>query len=74
MGIPKDYPWRTGLAPLNTFRISQVPLRRSQLRSFARRSPGGRSSPFCKWSFRPAVAAFPGTAKPNQGSRPSLSH
>merc|ERR1719478_781095 len=34
-----DYPWRTGLAPLNTFRISQVPLRQSQLRSYTRSSP-----------------------------------
>merc|ERR1719335_627692 len=34
-----DYPWRTGLAPLNTFRVSQVPLRRSQLRNFGRASP-----------------------------------
>merc|ERR1719181_2042122 len=34
-----DYPWRTGLAPLNTFRISQVPLRQSQLKVFPRNSP-----------------------------------
>jgi len=34
-----DYPWRTGLAPLNTFRISQVPLRQSQLKVFSRSSP-----------------------------------
>lgn len=34
-----EYPWRTGLAQLNTFRVSQVPLRRSELRRFPRRNP-----------------------------------
>merc|ERR1712125_195065 len=34
-----EYPWRTGLAQLNTFRVSQVPLRRSQLQRFPRRCP-----------------------------------
>eukprot|EP00929_Paragymnodinium_shiwhaense_P035409 TRINITY_DN19114_c0_g1_i1.p1 TRINITY_DN19114_c0_g1~~TRINITY_DN19114_c0_g1_i1.p1 ORF type:complete len:1111 (-),score=244.58 TRINITY_DN19114_c0_g1_i1:152-3484(-) len=34
-----EYPWRTGLAHLNTFRVSQVPLRRSQLARFPRRCP-----------------------------------
>eukprot|EP00397_Hematodinium_sp_SG-2012_P004729 GEMP01004743.1.p1 GENE.GEMP01004743.1~~GEMP01004743.1.p1 ORF type:complete len:1107 (+),score=283.04 GEMP01004743.1:49-3321(+) len=34
-----DYPWRTGLSTLNTFRISQVPLRQSHLRHFPRQSP-----------------------------------
>lgn len=34
-----EYPWRTGLAQLNTFRVSQVPLRRSQLSRFPRNSP-----------------------------------
>merc|ERR1719221_658257 len=34
-----EYPWRTGLAQLNTFRVSQVPLRRSELRRFPRRCP-----------------------------------
>merc|ERR1711920_61045 len=34
-----EYPWRTGLAQLNTFRVSQVPLRRSDLRRFPRRCP-----------------------------------
>jgi len=34
-----DYPWRTGVAHLNTFRVSQVPLRRSDLGRFPRRSP-----------------------------------
>merc|ERR1712066_839030 len=34
-----EYPWRTGLAQLNTFRVSQVPLRRSHLTRFPRRSP-----------------------------------
>merc|ERR1719401_3252021 len=34
-----EYPWRTGLAQLNTFRVSQVPLRRSDLRCFPRSSP-----------------------------------
>jgi len=34
-----EYPWRTGLAQLNTFRVSQVPLRRSELRRYPKRSP-----------------------------------
>merc|ERR1712232_365704 len=34
-----EYPWRTGLAQLNTFRVSQVPLRRSQLQRFPLTSP-----------------------------------
>jgi hypothetical protein len=34
-----EYPWRTGLAQLNTFRVSQVPLRRSHLQRFPRNSP-----------------------------------
>lgn len=34
-----EYPWRTGLAQLNTFRVSQVPLRRAELRRFSRSSP-----------------------------------
>merc|ERR1719171_3071949 len=34
-----DYPWRTGLAPLNTFRVSQVPIRASQMKQFQRPSP-----------------------------------
>lgn len=34
-----EYPWRTGLAQLNTFRVSQVPLRRSHLQRFPRHSP-----------------------------------
>jgi len=34
-----EYPWRTGLAQLETFRVSQVPLRRSQLRRHPRSSP-----------------------------------
>lgn len=34
-----EYPWRTGLAQLNTFRVSQVPLRRSDLKRFPRSSP-----------------------------------
>merc|ERR1712232_787727 len=34
-----EYPWRTGLAQLNTFRVSQVPLRRSELRRFPRTCP-----------------------------------
>jgi len=34
-----EYPWRTGLAQLNTFRVSQVPLRRSHLQRFPRGSP-----------------------------------
>jgi len=34
-----EYPWRTGLAALNTFRVSEVPLRRSELRRYPRRSP-----------------------------------
>lgn len=34
-----EYPWRTGLAQLNTFRVSQVPLRRSHLQRFPRRTP-----------------------------------
>jgi len=34
-----DYPWRTGCATLNTFRISQVPLRLSNLREYPRGSP-----------------------------------
>eukprot|EP00747_Dinoflagellata_sp_TGD_P209634 gnl/TRDRNA2_/TRDRNA2_83015_c0_seq1.p1 gnl/TRDRNA2_/TRDRNA2_83015_c0~~gnl/TRDRNA2_/TRDRNA2_83015_c0_seq1.p1 ORF type:complete len:1090 (+),score=229.66 gnl/TRDRNA2_/TRDRNA2_83015_c0_seq1:103-3372(+) len=34
-----EYPWRTGLAQLNTFRVSQVPLRRSDLRLFPRDGP-----------------------------------
>jgi hypothetical protein len=34
-----DYPWRTGLAPLNTFRVSQVPIRASQMKQFQRHSP-----------------------------------
>mmetsp|Transcript_18122 Transcript_18122/g.43535 ORF Transcript_18122/g.43535 Transcript_18122/m.43535 type:complete len:1082 (-) Transcript_18122:114-3359(-) len=34
-----DYPWRTGLAPLSTFRVAQVPLRRSHLKNFSRSSP-----------------------------------
>merc|ERR1712232_728134 len=34
-----EYPWRTGLAQLNTCRVSQVPLRRSQLQRFPRRCP-----------------------------------
>ncbi|CAD7937278.1 unnamed protein product [Amoebophrya sp. A120] len=31
-------PWRTGIVPLNTFRLSQVPLRRSNLRGYPRHS------------------------------------
>jgi hypothetical protein len=34
-----EYPWRTGLAQLNTFRVSQVPLRRSDLKRFPRNCP-----------------------------------
>merc|ERR1719310_236509 len=34
-----EYPWRTGLAQLNTFRVSQVPLRRSDLKRFPRTCP-----------------------------------
>lgn len=34
-----DYPWRTGLAPLNTFRVSQVPVRASHMKQFKRTSP-----------------------------------
>lgn len=34
-----EYPWRTGLAQLNTFRVSQVPLRRSELRQYPRHNP-----------------------------------
>lgn len=34
-----EYPWRTGLAQLNTFRVSQVPLRRSDLKRFQRNRP-----------------------------------
>lgn len=34
-----EYPWRTGLAQLNTFRVSQVPLRRSDLKRFPRSCP-----------------------------------
>jgi len=34
-----EYPWRTGLAQLNTFRVSQMPLRRSELRRFPRQTP-----------------------------------
>jgi hypothetical protein len=34
-----DYPWRTGLAPLNTFRVSQVPIRASQMKQFQRQDP-----------------------------------
>jgi len=34
-----EYPWRTGLAQLNTFRVSQVPLRRSDLKRFPRKGP-----------------------------------
>ena len=31
-----NFPWRSGLAPLNTFRVSQIPLRRSHLKPFMR--------------------------------------
>jgi len=34
-----EYPWRTGLAQLNTFRVSQVPLRRSDVKRFPRTCP-----------------------------------
>lgn len=34
-----EYPWRTGLAQLNTFRVSQVPIRRAELRKFPRATP-----------------------------------
>eukprot|EP00927_Polykrikos_kofoidii_P060814 TRINITY_DN55721_c0_g1_i1.p1 TRINITY_DN55721_c0_g1~~TRINITY_DN55721_c0_g1_i1.p1 ORF type:complete len:1131 (+),score=193.61 TRINITY_DN55721_c0_g1_i1:235-3393(+) len=34
-----EYPWRTGLAQLNTFRVSQVPLRRSNLQRLPRNTP-----------------------------------
>jgi hypothetical protein len=34
-----EYPWRTGLAQLNTFRVSQVPLRRSDLKRYPRSCP-----------------------------------
>merc|ERR1712008_423115 len=34
-----EYPWRTGLGQLNTFRVSQVPVRRSELRRLPRGCP-----------------------------------
>jgi len=34
-----EYPWRTGLAPLTNCRVSQAPLRQSDLRPFPRRCP-----------------------------------
>ena len=43
-----NYPWRTGLVHLNTFRISQVPLRRSNLIKFPRETLAGTVVGLCE--------------------------